>query len=106
MNKNSLYLFFWIPAILLILAPIFSFPYGFYTFLRLLISISAAFIIFFNYKNAKVINEISILFILIFILYNPLIPVYLTREIWLPINFITSGIYIYSFFRIKKTLSI
>jgi hypothetical protein len=104
MNKNSLYLFFLIPAALLIIAPLVSFPYGFYTLLRLLISITSGFIIYYSYKGSKGINEISIIFSIILILYNPVIPVFLTREIWMPINFITSGIYIYGFYKIKKQL--
>ena len=102
MNKNSIALFLLIPAALLIAAPIISFPYGFYTFLRLLISITAILIIYYSYKGSGGINEISILFGLILILYNPIIPTHLSREIWMPINFITSGIYIYGFFKIKK----
>ena len=104
MNKNSLVLFFTIPAILLVLAPIFSFPYGFYTLLRLVISVTSAFIIFYSFKGSKGINEISIIFSFILILYNPIFPVYLTREIWMPINFVTSGIYFYGLYKIKKQL--
>ena len=104
MNKNSIALFLLIPAVLLILAPLISFPYGFYTLLRLIISITAGVIIYHSYKNAGGINEITIFFGLILILYNPIIPVKLSREIWMPINFITSGIYIYGFFKIKKNI--
>ena len=104
MNKNSIGLFLLIPALLLILAPLISFPYGFYTFLRLIISITATVIIFQNFKTSEGINEISILFGLILILYNPIIPVHLSREIWMPINFITSGVYIYGYFKVKKSL--
>jgi len=104
MNKNSVGFFLLIPVFLLILAPLISFPYGFYTFLRLIITISAAVIIFHNFKIFGEFNEISILFGIILILYNPIIPVHLSREIWLPINLITSGIYIYGYFKIKKSL--
>ena len=104
MNKNSLALFLLIPAALLIIAPLLSFPYGFYTLLRLIVSVTAGFIIYHSYKGAGGVNEISIIFTLILILYNPIIPVHLTREIWMPINFITSGIYFYGFFRIKKQI--
>ena len=104
MNKNSIALFLLIPAVLLILAPLISFPYGFYTLLRLIISITAGVIIYHSYKNVGGINEIIILFGLILILYNPVIPIKLSRELWMPINFITSGIYIYGFFKIKKNI--
>ena len=106
MNKNSLALFLLIPAGLLIIAPLISFPYGFYTILRLIITITSAIIIFYTYKSAGGVNEISIIFALILILYNPIFPVHLTREIWMPINFITSGIYIFGYFRIKKYINL
>lgn len=104
MNKNSVGFFLLIPVFLLILAPLISFPYGFYIFLRLIIAISAAVIIFHNFKISGGFNEISILFGIILILYNPIIPVHLSREIWMPINFITSGVYIYGYFKVKKSL--
>ncbi len=87
------------PAVLLIIAPLISFPYSFYTLLRLIVSVTAGFIIYHSYKVAEEVNEISIIFALILILYNPIVPVHLSREIWMPINFITSGMYIYGFFK-------
>ena len=104
MNKNSLALFLLIPAVLLIIAPLVSFPYGFYTLLRLIVSITSGFIIYHSYKGVGGVNEISIIFALILILYNPFVPVHLSREIWMPINFITSGIYFYGFYKIKKKI--
>ena len=98
MNKNSLALFLLIPAALLIIAPLVSFPYGFYTLLRLIVSVTAGLIIYHSYKGVGGVNEISVIFALILILYNPIVPVHLSREIWMPINFITSGIYFYGFY--------
>ena len=102
MNKNSLYLFLLIPAVLLILAPLISFPYGYYMFLRLIVTITSIMTIVYVIKAAGGINEISIIFGLIAILYNPIVPINLSREIWLPINFITAGILIFCFYRIKR----
>ncbi len=105
MSKNALLIFFLFPGVLLILAPLISFPYGFYIFLRFIVSITAAYIIFDTYKNFKGINETIIIFSIIAILYNPIIPVHLTREIWLPINFVTAGIYFFNFHKINKKIS-
>lgn len=91
-------------ACLLIVAPIIAFPYGFYTFLRLAISVSAGFIIYNSYKAKSGVDEVSIIFAIILILYNPIIPVYLTREIWTPINFITAGIFFYGLYKIRKQI--
>ena len=101
MNRVPLALIFLIPGFLLIAAPIVSFTYGFYTFLRLSISISAGFIIYLRNKKVKKIDTISIIFAVIVILYNPIIPIYLTREIWLPINFISALVYLYGFYKTK-----
>ena len=106
MSRTPLALIFLIPGLLLIAAPLISFPYGFYTLLRLIITITSAIIIFYTYKSAGGINEILIIFALILILYNPIFPVHLTREIWMPINFITSGIYIFGYFKIKKYINL
>lgn len=62
MNKNSLNLFLIIPAVLLILAPLISFPYGFYMFLRLIVTITSIIIIIYNIKAAGGVNEITIFF--------------------------------------------
>lgn len=105
MSKNALLIFFLFPGVLLIVAPLISFPYGFYIFLRLIVTITAAYIIFDTYKNFKGINETIIIFSIIAILYNPIIPVHLTREIWLPINFVTAGIYFFNFHKINKKIS-
>ena len=102
MNKNSLSLVLIIPGVLLIIAPIISFPYGFYTFLRLVVTIAAIIVVVSSLKNKGGANNISIIFGLITILYNPLIPIHLSREIWMPINFITSGIYFFYLLKIKK----
>ena len=102
MNKNSLSLVLIIPGVLLIIAPIISFPYGFYTFLRLVVTITAIIALINSQKNEGGINNTSIIFGLVAILYNPLIPIHLSREIWMPINFITSGIYFFYLYKIKN----
>ena len=100
-NRTPLALIFLIPGALLVVAPVISFPYGFYTFLRLSISISAGFIIYLRNKKIKKVDTISIIFAVIVILYNPIIPIHLTREIWMPINFISAAVYFYGFYKIK-----
>ena len=50
------------------------------------------------------VDEVSIIFAIILILYNPIIPVNLTRAIWMPINFITAGIFFYGYYKIRKQI--
>jgi len=103
MTKNSLTLVYIVPALLLLLVTFVNFPYGFYTLLRLIVSISSGFIIYLNYKKEKRITTSVIIFTIICLLFNPIIPVHLTKSQWIPIDIITSIIFIYSYFKnIKK----
>ena len=84
MTKKILY----IPAILLFIA-IFSLPYGYYTLLRLVVTGISIYAAFFLLER----DSISFWALLgIAVLFNPFIPIYLSREIWFPINIIV-GVY-------------
>ena len=105
-NKNTLALFLFIPAGLLIISNLVAFQVGFDTFVKMVICFSSVTIIFYAFKSAKGINETIIIFSLILILFNPVIPIYLDRELWLPINLLTSSIYIYGYFNVLKNCKI
>ena len=105
-NKNTLALFLFIPAGLLITSNLITFPVGFDTFVKMIICFSSGTIIFYGFKSAKGINETIIIFSLILILFNPVIPIHLERELWLLFNLLTSGIYIYGYFNVLKNCKI
>jgi len=102
MKNNNLKLIFFIPASFLLLAAFFRFPYGYYVLTKLLVSISAILIIYFSYKNEKTINEVIVIFSLILILFNPIIPIPFPRLIWIIIDFIVAGIYSYTYFKFSR----
>lgn len=79
-------------GVLLLLA-IFQFPYGYYTFLRLAVFVGGSFLAYQLYQLKSV--SLAIALVCIAILFNPLIPVYLSRETWLPIDLVSSGIFFY-----------
>ena len=86
--KNLLYLC----AALLVLA-VFPLPSGFYTVLRIVVTIGAFLIAKEEYKNG--INTWVIVFGLMTIVFNPLIPVYLhNRELWAPIDIIGAILFV------------
>jgi uncharacterized membrane protein YobD (UPF0266 family) len=95
-------LIFLIPAIFLCIVPFFKFPYGIYTLLRIVVTLSAAFIIYDNYKKTNNVNTTIVLFSIILIVFNPIFPIRLSREIWLPIDLITAAIYFYHYMKIRK----
>ena len=95
-------LIFLIPAIFLCIVPFFKFPYGIYTLLRIVVTLSAAFIIYDNYKKTNNVNTTIVLFSIILIVFNPIFPIRLSREIWLPIDLITAAVYFYHYMKIRK----
>ena len=79
---------FYIPAILLFLA-FLELPYGYYTFLRLVVTGMALYAAFWLLEKGSINFWVMLA---IAALFNPLIPVHLTKEIWLPIDVLV-GIY-------------
>lgn len=70
---------------------IFPMPYGFYQFLRLAICGIMAYYIIKEYLQVSKLNIISCMIVL---LYNPLFPVYFSKDIWQILNVLTA-IYLY-----------
>jgi hypothetical protein len=102
MDRNTLKIILIFPAIFLIIAPLVKFPYGIYVLLRLVVFGSAACMIYFSYKNTKQLNITILTFSFIGLLFNPFFPIHLSREIWMPIDFIVSAIYFYSSYKLLK----
>jgi hypothetical protein len=74
---------YYIPAVLLLLA-LLPLPYGFYTLLRLVVTICAVVIAYYHWQSGG--KGVAFAMGFIALLFNPLTPVYLTREIWAPID--------------------
>ncbi len=95
-------LLYLVPAIFLCIVPFFKFPYGIYTLCRIVITLSAAFIIYNNYKKTNNVNSTIVMFSIILIVFNPIFPIRLNKEMWLPIDLITAAIYFYHYVKIRK----
>lgn len=70
-----------IPAALLVIA-LAHLPYGYYTFLRLIITGWTAFLAWSDYERGGRINGWAIAFAAIAVLFNPFVPVYLNPDVW------------------------
>jgi hypothetical protein len=103
MTLKNFKLFCYIPGVVLLLAPMLPLPYSFYIFLRYAVTIYSLIVLFHLYKISFLsINlEITIAMIIIGVLYNPIYPIHLPREVWLPINWITSGLIFWYYNQIK-----
>jgi len=86
-------------CIILLIGAIFKLPIGYYTFLRISISIVSTIIIVQEVKNGF--NFWVISFGLVLILFNPVIPIYLRdKTIWQTLDIITA------FWFLIKTISL
>lgn len=89
----------------LLLLGIVNLPIGYYTFLRIAVTIGAIMVVVIEYRNG--INFRVLAFGLIAILFNPLIPVYFNdKGIWTIIDLITAVLFVVEFFRLKKNASL
>ena len=83
-----------IPAAFLLLG-VADFPIGYYTFMRIVVFIASCMIISINYKTHNKINLWIVLFALIAILFNPIIPIYLhDKDIWAILDIVGAIIFI------------
>jgi hypothetical protein len=78
-----------VPAIMLAMAPL-PLPYGYYVLLRFVVCAATALLAYYEYQSVDRVSGWAIGFALIAFLFNPFIPVYLSRIIWLPINIVAA----------------
>lgn len=77
----------------LLLLAILPLPYSYYTFLRLTVFVSSLFLAYQLYEKKS--HGLSLVLVGLALLFNPLIPVYLSREAWLPIDLVSAGLLFY-----------
>ena len=90
-----------IPAVMLLLA-LFPLPYGYYTLLRLIVCGAVAYLAYREFDVAQRSSGWFFILGVIAVLFNPLIPIHLSREIWAPIDVVVAIILIIHWFRTKK----
>lgn len=86
--------------ILLLAVPEGFWPYGYYVFLRWVITGAAVFLLWIASQLKK--QGWFWLMVGIAILFNPIIPIHLDKEIWQIIDFIVAVLFLISIFKIKS----
>ncbi|MDU1905995.1 MAG: DUF6804 family protein [Dysgonomonas sp.] len=77
-------------------------PIGYYTFLRIVISIGAGIVCYQEWENPS--KNWLIIFGAILILFNPVMPVYLNNKaLWIPLDIITGIIFVVKALSYKKS---
>ena len=74
-------------------------PYGYYTFLRWVVTLSTIFLVWTAYNSRKTFWFFSMA--IVAILFNPITPVYLDEETWMMIDFVVAILFLLSIFKIK-----
>jgi hypothetical protein len=96
-------LWFIIPAVLLVVA-LLPLPYGYYTLLRLAVTACAGFLAYVSMGAGQ--KGSLVTFSAIAVLFNPVIPVHLDREIWFFIDIAVAVYFIAAWRFLAKKQSI
>lgn len=89
-SKNDNIKFFVLPIIIAIVLfiSIADLPYGFYTFMRIVVPLLSVIYLYFAYMDKEEFNLMLIPNIIITILWNPILPVYMDKGTWVLIDII------------------
>ncbi|MCD5382278.1 MAG: hypothetical protein LR017_03100 [Candidatus Pacebacteria bacterium] len=98
-NNQKKNIAFGVAAIALFLALLDGWQYGFFTLLRFIVFASTAYVAWMAYEEQK--EKWVWILGFVALLFNPFIPIHLTREIWLPIDFATGVALVVSVFLLK-----
>ena len=85
----------WFVCIILLVVAVFRMPYGYYTFLRITICAAAALIATVGLlEQTRFDIRWTILFVLIVILVNPILPIRLHRAIWFYLDLTAAALFL------------
>ncbi len=77
----------------LLIIAMLDLPYGYYTFLRIVVTLYAIVLSTTAIKNKR--YNSTYLMAGFAILFNPIIPIYFAKDIWFIIDIITAGIFVF-----------
>lgn len=86
MRFKSIPRWLWIIPIVLLLVATIRMPYGYYTLTRIVVCGLAAYLAYAGWQGTIFSRLWSTIFGLVAVLFNPILPVYLSRRTWYPID--------------------
>ena len=99
MNNKATHTTIFIIATVLFLIGLARMPYGYYTFLRLAVCAMAVYNAVLYVKSSRRVNPAVVVFGVLALFYNPIIPVWLgDKGIWTIVNAITAIIFLIPIF--------
>lgn len=88
---------YYLLTVVMLLLTFLDWDYGFYQILRWIVTVSAVYIAYQNYLQENK-NWVWV-FAIIAILFNPISPIHLDREIWAIIDTIVAVVYLVAFYK-------
>ena len=79
---------------MMLVAALFPWPYGYYNFLRFCVCGAAAFLAYQQWTHDDAASKWVVGLSVIAVLYNPLVPIHLTRDIWSVLNIATAAAFV------------
>lgn len=101
-HRNSVTMCLLIATGMLILAIPPLWPYGYYVLLRIVVCGTAAYVIYVGYNVG--LRTLPVILGIIALLFNPLIPIYLKKEIWVVIDIIVAIVFLITVFILRRSL--
>ena len=84
----------WVGPIVMLVAALLPWPYGYYNFLRFWVCGAAAFLAYQQWTHDDAASKWVMVLVAIAVLYNPLVPIHLTRDIWSVLNVATAAAFV------------
>ena len=84
----------WVAPALLLIAALLPWPYGYYGLLRLVVFVVCGWMAYEQWRFDDAVSGWVVAFGGVALLYNPFIPVHLTREIWSVVNIATAVLFL------------
>lgn len=84
----------WLVPAALLVAALFPWPYGYYDLLRLVVCAGSGWIAFEQWRHDDAISGWVVAFGATALLYNPILAIHLTREIWTVFNIVTATLFV------------
>lgn len=103
--KNTPHLLWAAPALMLTIA-LAPLPYGYYTILRLVVSASAGVLAYNAYREAgRSLTPWTIALASAALIFNPILPVHLTRTTWAPINLAFAALFVAHWITARRSVA-
>ncbi len=93
-NLKSIPWWIWLMPSILLLVATARLPYGYYTLTRIVVCGTAAWIAIVGWKDSQVSRLWATAFLLIALLFNPIVPIHLKRGTWFYLDILIAIVFI------------